>query len=99
LAQILHHDDAAYVLDGLLYNESDLVLEEDYTDTHGYTEIKFAAFAMFGRRFALRIRGLKKQQLYPKSFATAPKNPIPGKVGNHPQERFLLDELTIYCTK
>jgi TnpA family transposase len=38
--------DAAYVLDGLLYNESDLALEEHYTDTHGYTEINFAAFAM-----------------------------------------------------
>lgn len=38
--------DAAYVLDGLLYNETDLELEEHYTDTHGYTEINFAAFAL-----------------------------------------------------
>ena len=30
--------DAPYVLDDLLYNESDLPLEEHYTDTHGYTE-------------------------------------------------------------
>ena len=28
--------DAPYVLDGLLYNESDLPLGEHYTDTHGY---------------------------------------------------------------
>lgn len=56
--------DAAYVLDGLLYNESDLTLEEHYTDTHGYTEINFAAFAMLGRRFAPRIRGLHKQRIY-----------------------------------
>jgi TnpA family transposase len=56
--------DAAYVLDGLLYNESDLPLEEHYTDTHGYTEINFAAFAMLGRRFAPRIRGLHKQRIY-----------------------------------
>jgi hypothetical protein len=56
--------DAAFVLDGLLYNESDLALEEYYTDTHGYTEINFAAFAMLGRRFAPRIRGLKKQRIY-----------------------------------
>lgn len=56
--------DAAYVLDGLLYNESDLALEEHYTDTHGYTEINFAAFAMLGRRFAPRIRGLKNQRIY-----------------------------------
>lgn len=56
--------DAPYVLDGLLYNESDLTLEEHYTDTHGYTEINFAAFAMLGRRFAPRIRGLQKQRVY-----------------------------------
>ena len=56
--------DAAFVLDGLLYNESDLELEEHYTDTHGYTEINFAAFAMLGRRFCPRIRGFQKQRLY-----------------------------------
>ena len=56
--------DSAFVLDGLFYNESDLELEEHYTDTHGYTEINFAAFAMLGRRFCPRIRGLKKQRLY-----------------------------------
>jgi TnpA family transposase len=56
--------DAPYVLDGLLYNESDLPLEEHYTDTHGYTENNFAAFAMFGRRFSPRIRGLHKQRIY-----------------------------------
>ena len=56
--------DAAYVLDGLVYNESDLALEEHFTDTHGYTEINFAAFAMLGRRFSPRIRNLKKQRIY-----------------------------------
>ena len=29
--------DAPFVLDGVLYHESDLDLEEHYTDTHGYT--------------------------------------------------------------
>lgn len=56
--------DAGFLLDGLLYNESDLELEEHYTDTHGYTEINFAAFAMLGRRFCPRIRGIQKQRLY-----------------------------------
>ena len=56
--------DAAFVLDGLLYNESDLELDEHYTDTHGYTEINFAAFAMLGRRFCPRIRGVQHQRLY-----------------------------------
>ncbi len=56
--------DAPYVLDGLLYNESDLPLEEHFVDTHGYTENNFAAFAMLGKRFSPRIRGLHKQQIY-----------------------------------
>jgi TnpA family transposase len=56
--------DSAFVLDGLCYNESDLELEEHYTDTHGYTEINFAAFVLLGRRFCPRIRGLQKQRLY-----------------------------------
>jgi hypothetical protein len=41
--------DSAFVLDGLLYNESDLAREEHYSDTHGYTEINFAAFAIATR--------------------------------------------------
>lgn len=56
--------DAAYVLDGLLYNETDLDLEEHYTDTHGYTEINFAAFALLGRTFSPRIRGVQHQKIY-----------------------------------
>ena len=56
--------DSGFVLDGLLYNESELQLEEHYTDTHGYTEINFAAFAMLGRRFCPRIRGVKHQRIY-----------------------------------
>ena len=43
--------DAPFVLDGLLYNESDLEIEEHYTDTHGFTDINFAAFALLGKRF------------------------------------------------
>ncbi len=51
-------------LDGLLFNESDLALKEHYTDTHGYTEINFAAFVMPGRRFSPRIGGIQKQRIY-----------------------------------
>jgi len=48
----------------VLYHESDLDLEEHYTDTHGYTEINFAAFGMVGMRFCPRIRGLHRQRIY-----------------------------------
>jgi len=56
--------DAPFVLDGLLYNESDLNIEEHYTDTHGFTDTNFAAFAMFGKRFVPRIKGLHKQAIF-----------------------------------
>ena len=56
--------DAPYVLDGLLYHESDLDPQEHYTDTHGYIELNFAAFPMFGTRFCPRIRGLHRQWIY-----------------------------------
>ena len=56
--------DAPFVLDGVLYHESDLDLEEHYTDTHGYTEINFAAFVMVRMRFCPRIRSLHRQRIY-----------------------------------
>ena len=56
--------DAPFVLDGLLYNESDLNIEEHYTDTHGFSDTNFAAFAMFGKRFVPRIKGLHKQAIF-----------------------------------
>src|SRR5262249_56435581 len=56
--------DAPYVLDGLLYHESELDPQEHYTDTHGYIELNFPAFPMFGKRFCPRIRGLHHQWIY-----------------------------------
>ena len=56
--------DAPDVLDGLLYNESVVDPQEHYTDTHGYIELNFAAFPMFGKRFCPRIRGLHRQWIY-----------------------------------
>ena len=56
--------DAPFVLDGVLPHESDLDLEAHDTDTHGYTEINFAAFAMVGMRVCPRIRSLHRQRIY-----------------------------------
>jgi TnpA family transposase len=58
------HRDSPYVLDGALYNESDLSLEDHYVDTHGYMEINFAGFAMLGRRLNPRIKNVKHQRIY-----------------------------------
>ena len=50
--------DATYVLDGLLHHESDLQIEEHYTDTSGFTDHVFAMMHLLGFRFAPRIRDL-----------------------------------------
>lgn len=56
--------DSTYVLDGLLYHESDLRIEEHYTDTAGFTDHVFALMHLLGFRFAPRIRDLGKTKLY-----------------------------------
>ena len=56
--------DATHVLDGLLYHESELRIEEHYTDTHGFTDHVFALCHALGFRFAPRIRDLKDKNLY-----------------------------------
>jgi TnpA family transposase len=56
--------DATHVLDGLLYHESDVEIEEHYTDTNGYTEQVFALCHLLGFRFAPRIRDLAGKKLF-----------------------------------
>ncbi|VCX58274.1 Putative transposase (identified by ISEscan HMM) [Escherichia coli] len=55
--------DSTYVLDGLLYHESDLRIEEHYTDTAGFTDHVFALMHLLGFRFAPRIRDLGETKL------------------------------------
>jgi len=60
--------DSTYVLDGLLYHESDLRIEEHYTDTAGFTDHVFALTHLLGFRFLPRIRDFNDTKLYvPKS--------------------------------
>jgi TnpA family transposase len=56
--------DSTYVLDGLLYHESDLRIEEHYTDTAGFTDHVFALMHLLDFRFAPRIRDLADTRLY-----------------------------------
>ncbi|WP_281064065.1 Tn3 family transposase [Arthrobacter terrae] len=44
--------DATYVLDGLLCHESDLRIEEHYTDTNGFPDHVFGLMHLLGFRFA-----------------------------------------------
>ena len=72
--------DATHVLDGLLYHESDLRIEEHYTDTAGFTDHVFALMHLLGFRFAPRIRDLADKRLYihgdAKQYPT-----LPGLIG------------------
>ena len=56
--------DATYVLDGLLYNESDLRIEEHYTDTAGFTDQVFGMMHLLGFKLAPRIRNLSEIKLF-----------------------------------
>jgi len=65
--------DATHVLDGLLYHESQLRIEEHYTDTAGFTDQVFALCHLLGFRFAPRIADLAEKRLY-----------VPGKAADWP---------------
>lgn len=56
--------DATYVLDGLLYHESDVQIEEHYTDTSWFTDHVFALMQLLGFKFAPRIRDLNDKKLF-----------------------------------
>ena len=56
--------DATYVLDGLLHHESDLRIEEHYTDTAGFTDHVFGLMHLLGFKFAPRIRDLADKRLF-----------------------------------
>ena len=55
--------EVAYLLDGLMHNE---VVQSDMhsTDTHGYSEMIFAATSLLGFEYAPRIKNLKDQIIY-----------------------------------
>jgi len=56
--------DAVYVIDGLLYHETELCINEHYTDTTGYTDQVFGLSHLLGFRFAPRIRDISELKLY-----------------------------------
>lgn len=76
--------DSTYVLDGLLYHESDLRIEEHYTDTAGFTDHVFGLMHLLGFQFAPRIRDLGDTKLFIPKEATeydALKSLIGGTLG------------------
>jgi len=56
--------ESPYVLDGILGNQTDLIVTEHATDTHGATLANFALFDLTGPQLSPRIRDLGKITLY-----------------------------------
>jgi TnpA family transposase len=77
--------EAPHVLDGLLYHQSGLQIDEHAVDTGGVSDHCFGLLPFFGYRFAPRMRDLKDRRLHlPPGMAVDPllahwtdmKNPI-----------------------
>lgn len=87
--------DSTYVLDGLLYHEADLRIEEHYTDTNGFTDHVFGLMHLLGFRFAPRIRDLGETRLYIPASNTAygALNPLIGGTLNTKAIRTHWDEI------
>ncbi len=55
--------DSTYMIDGLLYHDSDIEIEEHYTDTAGFTDHVFALMYLLGFRFSPRIKDLSDKKI------------------------------------
>jgi len=56
--------DAIHVIDGLLHHDTNLNIEEHYTDTAGYTDQVFGLTHLLGFRFAPRLRDISNAKLH-----------------------------------
>ncbi|MBW4511487.1 MAG: Tn3 family transposase [Scytonematopsis contorta HA4267-MV1] len=56
--------DATHVLDGFMYHETDLKIEEHFTDTNGHTDHVFGITHILGFRFCPRMRDLSSKKLH-----------------------------------
>ena len=63
-AALIRSREAVHVIDGLLEHETDLCINEHYTDTAGYTDQVFGLSHLLGFVFAPRIRDISDSKLY-----------------------------------
>jgi TnpA family transposase len=57
--------EAPYLVDGLLYHETDLEIAEHYSDTGAFSDQIFGICQLLGFRYAPRIRDLADKRLHP----------------------------------
>ena len=82
-------NEAPYILDGLLMNETGKKIREQYVDTGGFTDHVFAAAALLGYRFVPRIRDLPSTKLYAFDPGAAPKA-LKSLIGGKIKENLIL---------
>ncbi len=63
--------EAPYLVDGLLYHETDLEIAEHYSDTGAFSDQIFGICQLLGFRYAPRIRDLADKRLHPFEKASA----------------------------
>ena len=73
-------NEAPYILDGLLMNETGRRIREQYADTGGFTDHVFAVTSILGYRFVPRIRDLLSKRIYLFNPAACPKE-LRGLIG------------------
>jgi TnpA family transposase len=83
-------NEAPYVLDGLLMNETGRKIKEQYADTGGFTDHVFAVTALLSYRFIPRIRDLPSKRLYLFDTGAAPKE-LRGLIGGKIREKLIID--------
>lgn len=71
-------NEALYVIDGLLDNQSSLDIEQHHTDTGGYTDHIFALCFLLGFSYMPRLKNLHKRRLYKinKTDSCGPLEPL-----------------------
>lgn len=86
-------NEAPYILDGLLMNETGRRIKEQYADTGGFTDHVFAVTALLSYHFIPRIRDLPSKRLYLFDPASAPKE-LRGLIGGKIERTlFIIDWL------
>ncbi|AAM26099.1 MULTISPECIES: Tn3 family transposase [Bacillus] len=63
-------EEAPHIIDGLLYHETDLQIEEHYTDAAGFVDHIFGMCHMLGFRFSPRIKTIDNHKIYTLSVPT-----------------------------
>ena len=82
-------NEAPYILDGLLLNETGRKIKEQYADTGGFTDHVFAVTSLLGFQFIPRIRDLPSKKLYLFDPGHAPKE-IRGMIGGKIRENLIV---------